>query len=1643
MYGISDSDSDGSGSADSAGAKGSSQNGNGSKRSNKKKGGTNTDDNSSDGGQEFVRSDLYQCEKGLLTYGWGNWVRIIEEYKFRRDMTTKLVEDLCRYILAYALLWYQGDEKIQTFIRELIAPENDDMECLKSHAAQSSVAPRGRKSSRKQDSNKPEKEEKEIDESHWSSTENLEAILCDSTFRKHVRYQCNKVLIRVRTLFYIHHEVIEDLAEKVNSGAHHKDIPLDIPHVDVIKPAEWWDETCDKCLFLGVFKHGYDQFARIRNDPNLCFLEIVGEAFIGAEGNEEDLEIEEGETANNANVEDEDSKPNKSKDETECDKPTSVGADEKKQDEEAKEKCKEELGESADTEDTSQDEVISQESKDSADIKTETESETNSNDAEKNLWPAASAINNRLRKVISALQKLSKKQKAMMEKRKMRMDKMAVLNPVPKPQDIREKWAKREENDFYKVISTFGLQYAPNGDIVWNKFRMLASLHRKSDIALNQYYEVFKSMCEKVCGVRIIEEKPPEEPPSFNQMNPITVEPITEDRARRTLHRIELMKRIRFDALNHPEFDKRIQLCQPGLDMPSWWIAGEHDKDLMIGVANHGLARSEVNLLQDPQLCFCKVKDHIMKTVQENHDEKVARFKKEKEISQSVIMKDPPLVEQGAEQGPVGTETIVEVAPEKQEGSQKIKVEGTDNTDETVNKEVADGKSEIGEDETDKVETTQTVETTPEVETTLKDETTKQDETIEKDETAQKEETINNDGTSKAMETNKCETETNPVTVAPTETVEDVKETMQPQLEKMEPSEIVKSEIKMESDIINPMKTASPAPVNITDMLGIAYLVQWPKDRVLVSRLEKICHCIETGSWPCFKWNQPIVVNNQPMSQPFADKDGVICHPTANEDPGEIVAGALSKQQQQQLHNMNLIHDMFGAAVNRGPGPEVNTVVPPQIPTSKGKGRGRGSANSTPTHLPSNLRRQNSATPTGGNLKEEAISRLRDLFEKQNGSLENELNLSSTSSSAGGSGTGMGAGIMDLSMKPPISGATAGTISGKYTNSERSTPDSRADDADISDQGSGTFAGSDSTEMKKRAIGSAKRKRKQAHTTTIIDPSKLDLDSINGNEHVAVVDRISGVKVEGNDAPMLNNIIDFLYKNPMFDIAPEWEVIVKAQKSYPADLLKRVANVSSSSSGSPDSKKIKQSGKQLYSPARSTQSSTLTSDLLSQAGIAPNLMGALTSSPNPFGVAGSLGNIPSLTPDLATLGLFNPMLSAAMFPSPLSGTSSNDQKSASSIAAAAAQSAALNYHLASLAAVSLNPLLAQSLNPFSASMPGLNPFGLSNPGTDAASFNQLASLSALLGGSMPPTMTPESLLGSLTPQPSNTPISLSESTRATSVSSPTKQNNSMSPTANTSSRLDSSPGSSAISSTNAASPPVSKLVTPPSTPSKQSSSNTGTPQNSIGNQKSQSRTSSPAVAVTSTLGASSSISDASSFPGISQLSANDLLTAASLGSLPFMLPSSMPFLPPNLLQSSASSSSNASVPFPGLDLGAGLEAAQLAALASLCAGNSAPSATSVPTSSLNNSTSPLYPHPDLSRLGQVDSLLNEQTQILERMQRELLSQQALELEKKESGSNKNVNPVAAGLAEAIAAAAAASSSSSNTKGEGTSADNNS
>ena len=64
-----------------------------------------------------------------------------------------------------------------------------------------------------------------------------------------------------------------------------------------------------------------------------------------------------------------------------------------------------------------------------------------------------------------------------------------------------------------------------------------------------------------------------------------------------------------------------------------------------------------------------------------------------------------------------------------------------------------------------------------------------------------------------------------------------------------------------------------------------------------------------------------------------------------------------------------------------------------------------------------------------------------------------------------------------------------------------------------------------------------------------IDPTKLDLDTVTGEENVAVVNRETSKRITGAKAPPLRLLRHWLEKNPGFDVDPKWAHIVKAKVS--------------------------------------------------------------------------------------------------------------------------------------------------------------------------------------------------------------------------------------------------------------------------------------------------------------------------------------------------------------------------------------------------------------------------------------------------------------------------------------------------------------
>ena len=64
---------------------------------------------------------------------------------------------------------------------------------------------------------------------------------------------------------------------------------------------------------------------------------------------------------------------------------------------------------------------------------------------------------------------------------------------------------------------------------------------------------------------------------------------------------------------------------------------------------------------------------------------------------------------------------------------------------------------------------------------------------------------------------------------------------------------------------------------------------------------------------------------------------------------------------------------------------------------------------------------------------------------------------------------------------------------------------------------------------------------------TRLDPSKLHLSEITGEENVAVLNRTTGKKITGAKAPPLKHLTQWLERNADFDVDPKWAHIVKSK----------------------------------------------------------------------------------------------------------------------------------------------------------------------------------------------------------------------------------------------------------------------------------------------------------------------------------------------------------------------------------------------------------------------------------------------------------------------------------------------------------------
>lgn len=218
------------------------------------------------------------------------------------------------------------------------------------------------------------------------------------------------------------------------------------------------------------------------------------------------------------------------------------------------------------------------------------------------------------------------------ERQEKRLSKLASNQEraVMRQMEKQSKWSRREEQSFYKAISTFGVDCTDRQNNVynWERFKEISQLDKKLDETLTDYYQSFHYMCKKVCQKLSDDEKPPP--------LEIPVETISEERASRCLQRIDLLNKVRQDVYRNENFNEWITTrCAPSSDLPDWYLPGKHDRDLVRAASRYGITRTEYYYVQDADFSFKKYLYKYLKHIESLMELEVAGLPTPEEIESS------------------------------------------------------------------------------------------------------------------------------------------------------------------------------------------------------------------------------------------------------------------------------------------------------------------------------------------------------------------------------------------------------------------------------------------------------------------------------------------------------------------------------------------------------------------------------------------------------------------------------------------------------------------------------------------------------------------------------------------------------------------------------------------------------------------------------------------------------------------------------------------------------------------------------------------------------------------------------------------------------------------------------------------------
>ncbi|KAL1917321.1 uncharacterized protein VTP21DRAFT_4977 [Calcarisporiella thermophila] len=538
------------------------------------------DDNGKRGGViTWSLSEKTKYERKLMVYGYGMWQDFSKHFSRRQIKDLKAVtRGLILKIIQLIDIASEDDRRLVQDLETIIAEEPDPIF-----------------------SDMPTEDHVPFHGASKKQIIEYKSFLVNTTpeYHGHIEKKARNIALRLQMLYTIREKIVPKNWEEAKG--------LPIPRVSGIIPTDWWGEQEDRDLLLGIVKHGYSKYEAIRSDPEFCFhgrsfIDSCGDISAGADGDEDNLggEDELPKELLNAQVNSETGTPMEefeSRGNTEelASSPHAPGSD--------------------------------------SNLHGHINGITSATSGQL-LWPTPAILGVRLRRIIAAFvrdllsesrrakfQVLQRERELRKEEKKRQKEERAQEKQRQKQLEQAIRWTKKEKADFLKTIMSFGVEVSTvSNELKWERFRELSGLNRKDDEALTIYYSKMVKMCQEA-----VERQDPDGPSressidrqggtekdSVNSENDdrLDPDPMSGEKSMRLLKRIEVLRRVREQVLTHKDVDEFLGYAiRTG--MPRWWKIGLHDKDFLLGLARHGINRSDL-ILSDRDLDFIWVKEKM------------------------------------------------------------------------------------------------------------------------------------------------------------------------------------------------------------------------------------------------------------------------------------------------------------------------------------------------------------------------------------------------------------------------------------------------------------------------------------------------------------------------------------------------------------------------------------------------------------------------------------------------------------------------------------------------------------------------------------------------------------------------------------------------------------------------------------------------------------------------------------------------------------------------------------------------------------------------------------------------------------------------------------------------------------------------